>query len=316
MNTGFEKINVHFDGGDKPFESGKVIIEPLERGYGLTLGNTLRRILLSSIPGASVIGLKIPGLNHEFDMIPGAVTDVTELMMNLKKMRFSCEKEGLHTIRFLAEKEGEYFARDLQLPTGVELQTPDVKLLSLAGDREVEIEMYIRNGKGYVPAEKIQDFDNRPDIIVTDGLFSPVKNNVMHEVENVRIGSDPNYERLILSLTTDGSVHPKDAVMLASKIAHSHFAFFENMSDMAEKTEIFQEKQEEEEANRVLDLPVEHLDLSARSFNCLKRENLKYVRDIVNLTRGQVAAIHQLGTKSVDEIIEKIEELGLDLKKE
>lgn len=312
MNVGLEKINVYFDGGDSPFSEGRVVIEPLTRGYGQTIGNPLRRILLSSIPGASAIGIKIPGVNHEFMTIPGTTTDVTEFILNLKKVRFACHEDGLHTVVFNGNKLGAIHASDLILPAHVKITNPGQHLLNLNGDQTVEMEIYIRNGKGYLDASMHTEFEEDSGVITVDGMFSPVE-KVGYTIEKMRIGQDTSYERLILNITTDGSILPKDAAMLAAKIANSHFSFFQGMSDLADKVEVYQEKQEEEE-NRILDLPVEHLDLSVRSFNCLKREEFHTVRHIVNLTETELQNIHNLGEKSVREIIDKIKELGLELR--
>ena len=312
MNVGLEKINVYSDGGDSPHE-GRVVIEPLTRGYGHTIGNPLRRILLSSIPGASAIGIKIPGVSHEFMIIPGTTTDVTEFILNLKKVRFSCHVEGLHTVTFAGNKVGSVYAKDLVLPDQVGVTNPDQHLFNLNGDQPVEMQIFVRNGRGYLDASMHTEFEEDGDVITVDGMFSPVT-KVGYAVENMRIGQDTSYERLVLDIETDGSITPKDAALLASKIAHSHFSFFENMSELVDKVEIHQEKQEEEE-NRILDLPISHLDFSVRSSNCLKREGYKVVRDIVNLTEADIGRIHQLGEKSVNEIIAKIKELGLEFRK-
>lgn len=310
---GFEKINVYHDGGVQPFEPGKIIIEPLERGFAHTIGNAVRRILLSSMPGASVIGMKVSGIVHEFAMIPGAGIDATELILNLKKMRFAVEGDEIYTVTFKKSEAGFYTANDLELPANVQIENSEQSLIHLTGDREVEIEIYVENGRGYTPSDQIDKFLDQPEVITVDGTYSPIR-KAGYEVEKMRIGQDTTYERLILNVTTDGSVSPKDAVMLAAKIATSHFNFFEGMSDVAEKTEIYQEKKEEE--NRILDLPIEHLDLSVRSYNCLKREGFTSVRKILALTESQLYSIHQLGDKSVKEIIAKIIELGLELKKD
>lgn len=313
MNVGLEKIDVYFDGGDSPFTEGRVIIEPLTRGYGQTIGNPLRRILLSSIPGASAIGIKIPGVLHEFMTIPGTTTDVTELILNLKKVRFTCHEDGVHTVTFSGDSLGAVYAKDLVLPSHITITNPEQQLLNLNGEETVTMEIYVRNGRDYLDASMHTEFEEDSGVIAVDGMFSPIE-KVGYTIENMRIGQDTSYERLILNITTDGSISPKDAAMLGAKIAHSHFAFFQGMSDLADKVEVHQEKQEEEE-NRILDLPVEHLDLSVRSFNCLKREGFDTVRHIVSLTETEVQNIHQLGEKSVREIIAKIKELGLELRK-
>jgi DNA-directed RNA polymerase subunit alpha len=313
MNLGFEKIKVYYDGDEESSNYGKVIMEPLERGFARTYGNTLRRILISSMPGTSVIGIKMPNVYHEYASIPGSVTDMTELILNLKQVRFKSDGDELKTVRFEANKEGNYTAASLDLPTGVELQNPDQELIQLTGDMTVEFDLYLKQSRGYVDAEKLEEFSDRPDIIKVDGMFTPIK-KVGYEEQNMRIGQNANYERLILDVLTDGSITSKEAVMLAGKIAQSHFNFFDNMSDIAEKTEIFQEKKEEED--RIMDLPIEHLDLSVRAYNCLKRDGYTTVRAIYALSEQGVDAIHQMGEKSVREVIDKMKELGLELRKD
>lgn len=314
LNIGFEKVNVYHDGGENPFEPGKVYMEPLERGFSDTIGNALRRIMLSSMPGASVIGVKIPGVVHELSTIPGAVTDTVELILNLKKLRFKLDNaEEMYTVRFEADKTGIYTGKDLELPTGVELMNPEQEVINIIGGHLVEMEIYVKMGRGFVDASMHTEFHDRPDIIAVDGTFSPII-KVGYKGENMRLGQDASYERLILDVTTDGSLHPKEAVDIARKILHAHLGTFDEMTHIAEKTKIFKEKQEEE--NRILDLPIEHLELSVRSYNCLKREKLLTVKDVIKLREDQLYAIQNLGEKSVKEIISKIEELGLEFRKD
>lgn len=313
MNIGFEKINVFHDGGDDPFAPGKVIIESLERGFSHTIGNALRRILLSSMPGASVVGLKMPGVVHEFSSISGAATDTIELILNLKKLRFDLDgMDDMYTVRFEKSAPGLYTAAALDLPTGVRIMNPEQELINVTGDQPVEFEIYVKMGRGFVDASLHKDFEDRPDVIPVDGMFSPIV-NVGYTSEQMRLGEHASNERLILTITTDGSISPKDAVMLASKIAHSHFALFEGMSDLAEKTEIYKEKEEEE--NRILDLPIEHLELSVRSYNCLKNDGMLTVREIIKIREDQLYTIKNLGKKSVEEIVQKINDLGLEFRK-
>lgn len=313
MNLEFEELKVYNDGGENPFEPGKVIVEPLERGFGNTMGNALRRISLSSIMGASVIGVKITGVVHEFMMIPGSSLDATKLILNLKNMRFDVQGDEIKKLTFKSNKAGFYTAKDLKLPEGIKIQNPEQEFIALTGTSEVAVEVYVKNGRGYVPAEEIEEFENDPEIIKVDGTFSPVK-KFGYEVEKMRLGQDATYERLIIEITTDGSITPKEVISVAAKIARTHFDFFEGISDIAEKTEIYKEKVEEE--NRILDLPIEHLELSVRSYNGLKREDRMTVRKIIELRESELYTINQLGAKSVQEIIDKVNELGLEFKKD
>lgn len=314
MNLGFEKINVYYDGDNNSATQGRVVLEPLERGFARTMGNTLRRVLISSMPGTSACGLKVNGVYHEFSSIPNATTDMVELILNLKKVRFKLDSDDeLVTVRFSKSKEGVYTSNDIELPTGVEVLNKNQEIISLDGNGEVEFEVYVKSSRGYVDSSQHDEFEDRPDVIAIDGMFSPIK-KVGYDNEKMRIGQNANFERLILNVETDGSIEPKDAVMLAGKIVKSHFNFFEEMSDIAEKTEVYQEKKEEED--RILDLPIEHLDLSVRSYGCLKRNGFTNVRKILNLSEQQLYSIHQMGKKSVIEVIDKVKELGFELKKD
>ena len=311
MNVGLEKMNVFFEGGDSPFEPGRISVEPLHRGYGITVGNSIRRILLDSVPGASVIGVKVSGVGHEFRAIPGAATDATELVLNLKEIRFNVEGDKTKVIRFLQTKTGIYTAGDLDLPAGVEVQNPEQEIINLTGEQPVEMDIYVRNGRGYLDASQHIEFEDQTDIIAIDAKFSPIV-RAAFSVEQMRIGQDASFERLHLEVVTDGSIHPKDATMLAAKIAQSHFSFFDGMSDIAQKAEVFQERKEVEE-NLMLEMPIDDLDLSVRSYNCLKRDGFEKVGDIINLTEENLKGIHQLGKKSIEEILQKIEDLKAEI---
>lgn len=312
MNIGFEKLEVYYD-GEATSKFGRIIIEPLERGFADTLGNALRRTMLSSMPGASVVATRIDNVVHEFDYIPGATLDMTEFILNLKGVNFKVEDEELYTVVFKKSEEGFYTAGDLTLPTGVEVLNPEAELINLTGEEEVEIEIFVKNGRGYIESEYHKELKELPGSIGVDGVFSPIE-KVGYKKEAIRHNGIASYERLVLEVTTNGAVEPKDAVLLAAKILKTHLDFFENVSSFVEKTEIYQEKKEEEQ--RILDLPIEHLELSVRSYNCLKRDNYTSVRKIIGLTESQLAAIHQLGEKSVKEILAKVKELGLEMRKD
>jgi DNA-directed RNA polymerase subunit alpha len=315
VDLGFEKISVYHDGGESPFEPGKVIIENLEMGFARTIGNSLRRILFRAMPGASVIGLKIPGVSHQFCTIPGTSTDVVELISNLKDTRFKLEKEGVHIIQLVSNKNGVIHAKDLILPKSVETLTPEQELLRVNGTQKVEIDIFVKIGRGYKDSSEHTEFNDIEGVIPVDGVFSPIV-KVGYREEPMSIGQNENesFERLILDITTDGSISAKDSVMVAAKIAEGHFNFFEGMSDIAEKINVYQEKKEEE--NLVLDKTIEQLDLTVRSYNCLNREQYRTVRQIISLSEQELASINQLGEKSVREIIAKVQELGLELRKD
>jgi DNA-directed RNA polymerase subunit alpha len=315
MNVGLEKIQVFSEGVDSPFVPGRVILEPLTRGYGDTIGFSLRRIMLSSMPGAAVVGIKIAGVNHEFSSIPGAATDATELVCNLKRLRFRLEEDRTYTLKFNKNESGMYSAKDLDLPPGVEIQNPEHELINLTGSEAVSLEVYVKMGRGMVDSTLHAEYEDQEGVISVDGMFTPIR-NIGYKIEAMRIGQDTSYERLIFDVTTDGSIHPKEAVLLAAKIAKTHYDFFEGISDYADRMEIYIEKKEEEEENRLLDLSIEKLDLSVRSYNGLKRSGLLSVRQIITLKETDVANIQQLGEKSVDEIVKKMIELGFELQKD
>lgn len=316
MNIGLEKKHISYENGDNPFVNAKVIVQPLERGYGITLGVALRRIMLSSMLGSSFVGLKIPGVLHEFTTIPGTATEVTRMILNLKKVRLEIEgdENELKVIRFSKKKKGIYTAADLEVPNGVKILTPEQELINVLGDQPVEIELYAKKSRGFVLGGNHEEFSELPDVIQVDGKFSPVE-LVGYETENVRVGQNTSFEKLTLTVTTDGSLEGKEAVLIAAKILSTLSGFFEGMSPLVDELDIVKEKQEEEK-NRVLDLSIDDLDLSVRSYNCLKRSDRLYVKDIVKLTRIELENINQLGKKSVKEIIKKIKELGLDLQGE
>lgn len=314
MNLEFEKLNV-YDASEDNLEAGKLIIEPLESGFGHTIGNALRRTLYRSMPGASVIGFEIPGIYHEFTNIEGSITDTTQLIFNLKKIKFSVdlENEELIKLSFRKNKKGEYTASDIDLPSQVELKNPDQPLITLTGDKEVEMTLYVRVGKGYKDAQEHTEFKDMPTVIKVDGMFSPIE-KVGYRVEKTRLGQDASYERVILDVRTDNTMEPKEVVSIAGMILSKFFSAFKEISHISEKVEMHKEKEVEEDLT--LDQSIDELDLSVRSFNCLKREGRTKVRDIIELSEKQLAAINQLGKTSVEEIKEKMKELGLEFRKD
>lgn len=311
LNLGFKKLEVLYE--DNGPQNGTVIMQPLERGYATTLGNDLRRVLLSSMPGASSIGLKVEGLNHEFQRVEGAAEDVAELIMNLKEMRFKVFGEDMQTIKFSAKKEGIYKASDFSLPSEVECLTPEVEFIKLTGEKEIYIEVFLKNGRGYVNAKEHKEFDDFPEIIKVDGLFAPIK-KVSVKVEKTRVGQDTNFEKLLLNVETDGSINPKDSVMLASEIIRSKLSFVEDISDVKDEYDLYE--QEKEKEKKIFEQDIEILDLGVRPYNCLTKAGYTTIGKVLTLTRSQLEAIDQLGLKSIDEIIEKVRLLGYELKDE
>lgn len=311
MHTELGKVKV-FEGPVTPSQAEQVILEPLTKGYGYTYGSSIRRILMSSMPGASVVGVKIPNVYHEFSVIEGATTDMVELILNLKKIRFELPTDEIQVIQFDATKEGDYTAQSLVLPNGVSIKNPAQPLIQLTGNTPVKMDLYVKMTRGYIDADNHVDFESDPQIIKVDGMFSPIQ-LVGYQIEEVKNETDGDYERLIMTIKTDGSISAKEAVMLAGKITKSHFDVFAHMSDIVEKEEVYQEKKEEED--RIMDLHIEQLNFSVRAYNCLRRDGHSTVRKIYELSEADLYKTHQMGEKSVLEVIDKMKELGLELRK-
>ena len=294
---------------------GKVYFSPLERGYARTYGNSLRRVLLSSMPGTSIIGMKIDGTNHEFHMIDGTVNDGTEIINNLKEMKFSYDGEDVIELRFTAKKSGAYTAKDIKLPKGVSCLTPKMPFVKLTGEREVNIVLYLRQGRGYVDASLHQEFEGEgfEDIIQIDGDFSPIE-TVEVQVDNMRVGQDTSFEKLTLVIETNGMIKPDKAVTLAAHIIREQLAFVDDMKEYIEEYELIEEEKQKE--NEILGMMIEELSLSVRPYNCLKNAGYHSVGQVLQLTRNQLGAIDQLGLKSINEIIDKIAELGYKLRED
>lgn len=310
MNLGFEKPKVYHD-TSKGENSPRFVVEPLEEGFGLTLGNALRRVLLKAMPGAGVIGFKAAGVIHELMTIPNTATDTVELVTALKKLRFKVEGEDLYTIKLHTKKEGIYTAESLKLPKGVELLTPDIPLINSLGKEELDFEFYVRNGRGFVLAKDHTEFASDSGVIRVDGKFTPIV-RVSYEIKPFRLGNNTNYEQLILNVHTDGSIDPLDAIGIATKILHTHFDFFKDIKNIVEKTEIYQEKIEEE--NFVLNKRIEELELSVRSGNGLKIAKIETLGQLVALSEGELRALKNLGDKSVEEIKKKLVDYNLKLR--
>lgn len=275
---------------------GRFIIEPLERGFGITLGNSLRRVLLSSLPGAAVTSVKIDGVLHEFSTIPGVVEDTTDIILNLKALQIKTYTDESKTLRIEAEGEGEVTAKDIIADSDVEILNPDLHIATLNEDARLYMELNVEKGKGYVSAEKNKKSDYVIGVIPIDSMFSPVV-KVNYTVENTRVGQITDYDRLTLEVWTDGSITPKEATSLAAKILSNHLRLFVNLTDKVGEVEIVVDK-EEEPRDRVMDMTIEELDLSVRSFNCLKRAGINTVGELVQKKRRR----HDEGQKFRQEI--------------
>ncbi len=292
---------------------GEYEIAPLERGYGITLGNSLRRILLSSLPGVAITSVKIEGIKHEFSSIPGVYEDVTDIILNLKEVVLKYDGENIETINLEIEGEGEITAGDFKTSADIEIINPDHHIATLAEDGKIILEATIERGRGYVTAEENKKhFDKIIGLIPIDSSFSPI-DRANFQVEDTRVGQVTDFDRLILEVQTDGSIHPDDAISLAAKIMVEHLDLFINLTDEVDDVEIMVEK-EEEEKDKILDTTIEELELSVRSSNCLKRAGINNVGELTEKTEDDLMKVRNLGKKSLQEIKDKINELDLKLK--
>ncbi|MCX7773485.1 MAG: DNA-directed RNA polymerase subunit alpha [Clostridia bacterium] len=290
---------------------GKFVIEPLERGYGITLGNSLRRILLSSLPGAAVTSIKIDGVLHEFTTVPGVVEDVTEIILNIKELRLKLHSEQSKTLYIDYEGEGEIKASDIKGDSDVEILNPDLHIATVNGTSRFFMELNVNHGRGYVSAEK-NKLPNQPiGVIPVDSIYTPVK-KVNYTVENTRVGQVTDYDKLSIEVWTDGSIAPDEAISLGAKILSDHLNLFINLTDRAKNTEILVEKGEPAR-DKILEMTIEELDLSVRSYNCLKRAGINTVEDLTNKTEDEMMKVRNLGRKSLEEVVQKLEALGLRL---
>ncbi|MCR4443136.1 MAG: DNA-directed RNA polymerase subunit alpha [Peptococcaceae bacterium] len=291
----------------------KFVVEPLERGYGITLGNSLRRVLLSSLPGAAVTSVKIDGVLHEFSTIPGVVEDVTDIILNLKLLALKVYADEPQVIRIDAQGPGTVLAQDIQRGSQVEIFNPDLHIATLESGARLSMEINIERGRGYRPAEKNKKEDHVIGIIPVDSIFSPVR-KVNYTVTETRVGQITDYDRLTLEIWTNGCIAPDEAVSLSAKILHDHLKLFISLTDRIGDVEIMVEK-EEEERDKILDMSIEELDLSVRSYNCLKRAGINTVGELIMKTEEDMMKVRNLGKKSLEEVDEKLAALGLSLRK-
>ena len=310
----FEKPNIKCLEIDDEKKYAKFVCEPLERGYGITIGNSLRRILLSSLPGCAIKSVKIDGAQHEFTTIPNVVEDVPEIVLNLKMVRIKMDKNEEKTLRINFEGEGEVKAGDIITDGTVEVLNPDLHIATVSKGGKLNMEMVADMGRGYNTAEKNKTQNQPIGVIAIDSIYSPVK-KVNYSVENTRVGQMVDYDKLTIELWTDGSLEPYEALSLAAKVLTEHLKLFVDLSETAKNTQIMIEK-EENKKEKILEMPIEELELSVRSFNCLKRSGISTVEDLANKTEADMMKVKNLGKKSLEEVIAKLHELGLDLAKE
>ncbi|MCA0993597.1 DNA-directed RNA polymerase subunit alpha [Bacillus hwajinpoensis] len=293
---------------------GKFVVEPLERGYGTTLGNSLRRILLSSLPGAAVTSVQIEGVLHEFSTIEGVHEDVTTVILNLKKLAMKVYSEEEKTLVVDVQGPGTVTAGDITHDSDVEILNPDLHIATLSANARFQMRVTAIRGRGYVQAEGNKNDEQPIGVIPVDSIFTPVS-RVNYQVENTRVGQVTNYDKLTLDVWTDGSIRPEEAVSLGAKILNEHLNIFVGLTDQAQNAEIMVEK-EEDQKEKVLEMTIEELDLSVRSYNCLKRAGINTVQELTQKSEEDMMKVRNLGRKSLEEVQEKLEELGLGLRNE
>ena len=291
---------------------GKFVVEPLERGYGTTLGNSLRRILLSSLPGAAVTSIQIEGVLHEFSTVPGVVEDVTNIILNVKKLALKIYSDEEKTLEIDVKGPGTVTAADIQADSDIEVLNPDLHIATLESDAHFRMRLTARTGRGYNPADANKREDQPIGVLPIDSIYTPVT-RVSYYVENTRVGQMTNYDKLTLDVWTDGSIEPEKAVALGAKILTEHLNIFVNLTDEAQKAEIMVEK-EEDQKEKVLEMTIEELDLSVRSYNCLKRAGINTVQELSTKTEEDMMKVRNLGRKSLDEVKNKLAELDLSLR--
>ncbi|KYO63904.1 DNA-directed RNA polymerase subunit alpha [Thermovenabulum gondwanense] len=309
----FEKPRIELVEVSEDNTYGKLVIEPLERGYGTTLGNSLRRVLLSSIPGAAVTSIKIDGVQHEFSTIPGVLEDVVEIILNIKGLAIKMYTDEPKILRIEAQGEGEVTAKDIICDADVEIVNKDHHIATLEKDARFFAELTLEKGKGYVSAEKNKKPGQPIGVIPIDSIFTPViKAN--YTVEHTRVGYVTDYDKLTLEVWTNGTIKPDEAVSEAAKILINYFGLFTGLSEMTKKVEAPVEK-EKDEKEKLLEMPIEELDLSVRSYNCLKRAGINTIGELIQKTPEDMMKVRNLGKKSLEEVEEKLAALNLSLKK-
>ena len=310
----FEKPNIECVEADDKRNYAKFICEPLERGYGMTIGNSLRRILLSSLPGAAITSVKINGVVHEFSTVKGVVEDVPELIVNLKNVRLKVFDNEEKIIRIDFKGAGEITAGDITTDGTVEILNPELHIATTSESCDLHMEMTVNRARGYNVAEKNKKENSPIDVLPIDSIFTPVK-KVNYTVENTRVGQMVDYDKLTIEVWTDGSLKPFEALSLAAKVMVGHLELFIDLSETAKNTQVMVEK-EESKKEKVLEMPIEELELSVRSYNCLKRAGIATVEDLANKSQEDMMKVRNLGKKSLDEVTNKLIALGLSFSSE
>ena len=311
----FEKPKIEILEKSDDNKYGRFVIEPLERGYGTTLGNSLRRVMLSSLPGTAVSFIKIKGVLHEFSSLPGIKEDVTEIVMNIKELciKNNSTNDDPKTGYIDASGDCVVKAGDIHIDGDLEILNPDLVIANLNGpEAHLEMELTITNGRGYVSADKNKEHDNSVDMIAVDSIYTPIE-RVNLTVENTRVGQITDYDKLTLDVFTNGTLGPDEAVSYAAKILSEHLELFINLSDNVKDKQIITEKVEDKKDTQSTDMSIDELELSVRSYNCLKRANINTVKELCSKTPDEMMKVRNLGRKSLEEVLAKLKELGLSL---
>lgn len=310
----FEKPNIECLEVDDDNNYAKFVCEPLERGYGVTIGNSLRRILLSSLPGSAITSVKIEGVVHEFSTIPNIVEDVPEIIVNLKNVRLKTFDNEEKIIRIDFKGEGEVTAGDIIADSSIEILNPDLHIATVSEGGHLKMEMTVDKGRGYNSATKNKKQNQDISVLPIDSIYTPVK-KVNYAVENTRVGQMVDFDKLIIEVWTDGSLKAHEALSLAAKVMTGHLELFIDLSEATKNTQVMVEK-EESKKEKVLEMSIEDLELSVRSFNCLKRAGISTVEDLANKSEADMMKVRNLGKKSLDEVTHKLHSLGLDFAQE
>ena len=305
----FEKPNIECLEVDNSNNYAKFVCEPLERGYGVTIGNSLRRILLSSLTGCAITSVKIDGVLHEFSSIPNVVEDVPEIIVNLKNVRLKFDENKEKVLRINFKGEGEVLAGDIITDGTVEVLNPDLHIATVAEGGKLNMEMTANMGRGYTPAEKNKKPEQDISVLPIDSIYTPVK-KVNYQVKNTRVGQMVDYDKLIIEVWTDGSLKAYEALSLAAKVMTSHLNVFIDLSEATKNTQVMIEKEETQKV-KVLETSIEELELSVRSFNCLKRAGIATVEDLISKSESDMMKVRNLGKKSLKEVLDKVAEMGL-----
>lgn len=294
------------------YRYGKFVVEPLERGFGITIGNAIRRILLSSLPGVAVYAIKIDGVLHEFSTVPGVKEDVTEMILSLKELSATIDDEEPKVLKIQAVGPCDVKGSDIICPPGVEIVSKDLHIATLDEGAKLNMDIYVNKGRGYISAEENKKESMPIGVLPVDSIYTPIE-KVSYHVENTRVGQRTDFDKLTLEVLTNGSINPQEGISLAAKVLEEHLKLFIDLTAHVGNVEIMVEK-EEDKKEKVLEMTIEELDLSVRSYNCLKRANINTVEELANKSEDDMMKVRNLGKKSLEEVIQKLEELDLKLR--